>query len=219
MKFLRKYTNVNAAWSLSNKFRKKRIELFRNLLNKYNPPVKILDLGGTQEFWENMGLISERIKVTIVNIEQISTLYKNFFAIKKDASDLSEFRDKDYDIVFSNSLIEHLIDYNAQKQMSRDIIRIGKSYFIQTPNYYFPLEPHFLFPFFQFFPYKFKIYLLQHFNIGWFDKCDKDKARRIVNSINLLKIKQLKSLFPDSVIVKEKLLGLTKSFTCIGFKE
>ncbi len=185
-------------------------------MNKYNPPVKILDLGGTQEFWENMGLISDKILVTIINKEQISATYENFIAIRKDASDLSELRDKDFDIVFSNSLIEHLIDYNAQKQMARDIIRIGKSYFIQTPNYYFPFEPHFLFPFFQFFPYKFKIYLLQHFNLGWFEKCDKDEAEKIINNIHLLKIKQLKSLFPDSVIVKEKLLGFTTSFTCYG---
>jgi len=217
LKFLRKYTNVNDAKSLSNKFRRKRIEIFKNLLNKYNPPVKILDLGGTQEFWENMELISDRIQITIINTESINTKYKNLKSLKKDVRDLSEFRDKDYDIVFSNSLIEHIGDFPEQKKLAEEITRIGKTYFIQTPNYYFPLEPHFLFPYFQLLPKKMKVILLSHFNLGWFKKSQKSEAVKIINSIRLLKYKDLKKLFPGALIKREKFSGFTKSFICIHY--
>jgi hypothetical protein len=215
LKFLRKYTNVNDADSLSNKFRRKRIEIFRKLLNKYKSPVKILDLGGTQEFWENMDLISEEFQITIVNTELIDIKYKNFISIKKDARDLSEFRNKEFDIVFSNSLIEHVGNFPVQKILAEEISRIGKSYFIQTPNYYFPLEPHFLFPYFQLLPKKLRIYLLCHFNLGWFKKSEKSEAVKIINSITLLKYNELKELFPSALIIREKFSGITKSFICI----
>ena len=215
MKFLRKYTNVNDVNSLSNKFRRKRIEIFKKLLNKYKSPVKILDLGGTQEFWENMDLISEEFQITIVNTELINTKYENLISIRKDARDLSEFRNKEFDIVFSNSLIEHVGNFTVQKTMAEEISRIGKSYFIQTPNYYFPLEPHFLFPYFQLLPKKLKIYLLCHFNLGWFKKSEKSEAKKIIDSIELLKYKELKELFPSALIIREKFSGITKSFICI----
>ena len=215
MKFLRKYTNVNDANSISNKFRRKRIEIFRKLLIKYNSPVKILDLGGTYEFWENMDLISEKYQFTILNTDTVTTKIKNITLIKKDVRDLSEFRDNEYDIVFSNSLIEHVGDFQVQKKIADEIIRIGKSYFIQTPNYYFPLEPHFLFPYFQLLPKKLKIILLSHFNLGWFNKSGKSEAEKIINSIRLLKYKELKILFPLALILKEKFSGFTKSFICI----
>ena len=130
-----------------------------------------------------------------------------------DARDMSQFGDGQYDIVFSNSLIEHVGNYNEQKKVADEIIRIGKRYFVQTPNYYFPIEPHFLCPFFQYLPSRLKVFLLCHFNLGWYKKIkDCQKATEIADSIRLLKEYELKQLFPDANIYREKVLGLTKSF-------
>ncbi len=216
MKFLKKYTNVNDTNSLSNKFRRKRFYLFNQLIEKHKSPVKIIDLGGTQEFWENMGLVSNNIDVTILNIDNITVRYPNFKFIQMDVRNLNVFKDKEFDIVFSNSLIEHIGNFVEKKQIAEEILRIGKSFFIQTPNYYFPLEPHFLVPFFQFFPLKIKVFLLRHFNLGWYSKLDKKEAEKIVKETNLLRYKNVKLLFPDAVIIKEKYLGFTKSFICVS---
>ncbi len=97
--------------------------------------------------------------------------------------------------------------------MAVEIMRVGKRYFVQTPNYYFPFEPHFLFPLFQFLPASLKIFLVKNFNMGWYGKTrDAEKAEKLINSIKLLKRADLKKLFPQSGIYSEKLLGLTKSF-------
>jgi len=90
---------------------------------------------------------------------------------------------------------------------------VGKKYFIQTPNYYFPFEPHFLFIGFQFLPVKFRASLIRHFNLGWFKKeMDYKKSLEIAKSVRLLKKKEIQILFPDATIYREKFLCFTKSF-------
>jgi hypothetical protein len=91
--------------------------------------------------------------------------------------------------------------------------RVGKRYFLQTPNLYFPIEPHVLFPFFQFLPISLRVWLLNNFTMGWYGKVtDKQEARDLVISTRLLTRKELSMLFPESTIYEEKILGLTKSF-------
>jgi hypothetical protein len=52
-----------------------------------------------------------------------------------------------------------------------------------------------------------------NFNLGWYQKQDKkENAEEIIDSIKLLTYRQLKNLFPDSVIIREKFLIFTKSF-------
>ena len=137
----------------------------------------------------------------------------NFIYLKKDVTDLSDFKDKEFDIVYSNSLIEHINTEDLQIKLAEDIRRIGKHYFIQTPNYYFPIEPHFLFPFFQYLPLNLRAALVKKFDLGWYDRQpDKVKAFELASSIKLLSQKELKKLFPDGNIYHEKYLFLNKSF-------
>jgi hypothetical protein len=127
-------------------------------------------------------------------------------------------RDKEFDIVFSNSVIEHLFTRENQAKMAKEIRRIGKNYFVQTPNLHFPLEAHWRFPFFQFLPFGVRVYLTQHFNLGRFPKVkDKELARKRVAEIRLLSKKQMKRLFPDGECYNEKFLYLTKSITMYKF--
>jgi hypothetical protein len=110
-------------------------------------------------------------------------------------------------------VIEHVGGLKDQHRMADEIKRVGKRYFIQTPNLYFPMEPHFLFPMFQFFPLWLKIWLISHYDLGWYVKTpEKEKALEIVKSIRLLCKKELYELFPGAIIYREKFLGLTKSF-------
>ena len=126
-------------------------------------------------------------------------------------------KDASFDVVFSNSVIEHVGTYQDQIQMAKEVRRVGKRYFVQTPNKYFPLEPHFLFPLFQFLPINIRVLLLQNFKLGWFSKTpDKVKAREIVESIRLLDKREFISLFPNAELYEEKIFGMTKSFVVYG---
>lgn len=217
MNFIRKYADNTKPGSVSNKFRKKRFSIFLELIKDLPKPVKILDIGGTKNFWHQMGFIdSPEIILTIINIENEDVSSSGARFIKADARELSIFKDKEFDIVFSNSVIEHFISFEDQQLVAKEILRTGKKHYVQTPNYYFPFEPHYLFPCFQFFPVSIKVYLLMHFKMGWFDKMKtKEEALHTINSIRLLRKKDLRILFPNSVIIKEKFLLLTKSFLAI----
>jgi hypothetical protein len=98
--------------------------------------------------------------------------------------------------------------------MANEVARVGKSYFIQTPNKYFPIEPHWLFPFFQFLPFSIQVFLTQHFTLGNIKKTNsKEAAINLVKEVRLLSKKEFESLFKDAKIYKEKIIGLTKSYT------
>lgn len=201
--------------SLANKFRRRRFRFFLELIENKPQPVNILDIGGTEVFWIMMGFYDpEKVRVTIINTENIDITLPNFTYIQGDARELSMLHGREFDVIFSNSVIEHVNNYLDQKKMASEIIRTGKNYFVQTPNFYFPFEPHFMFPLFQFLPMRFKVLLLTNFNLGCFKKCDdKTTAVEIIKSIRLLKKRELISLFPDAKIHKEKFLFLTKSYT------
>ena len=201
--------------SLATQMRKKRFSLFNSFIETAPAPLKILDVGGTQAIWETEGFYktSRDVEIVILNIKKIKVNQPNIKSIVGDAKDMSQFKDNEFDIIFSNSVIEHVGDYEYQKRMANEIKRVGKKYFMQTPNYYFPIEPHFLFPFFQFLPISIKVWLVTNFKLGWSKRItDKQEAKAFVNSVRLLNKKQLIDLFPNATITEEKFLGLSKSF-------
>jgi hypothetical protein len=69
---------------------------------------------------------------------------------------------------------------------------------------------------FQFFPLKLQIYLVQNFDLGWFQKTsDRARAKDLVSSIQLLSRQQLSDLFPEADIAEERFAALVKSFVAI----
>ena len=218
MKFLTHYANDERADSLANKFRRERFKLFRSLLDSVPKPYKILDVGGKQAFWEQMGFTNEDdVEIVLLNLTTMPVSLPNFTSVVSDARNMQQFREKEFDVVFSNSVIEHVGDYDQQLQMAKEVLRVGKRYFVQTPNLYFPLEPHFLFPYFQLLPFQTRVLLVRHFDIGWYKKMPvREQAAELVRSHRLLTEKEMLQLFPQSNIYREKFLGLTKSFVVYG---
>jgi Methyltransferase domain len=213
--FLLYNANQNNDDSVSNSSRKKRMDFFLEFCDKLGKPLRILDLGGSDYHWRNSVFRNNKdYHITVINTENQNTKdFTNICFIKKDVRDLEFFDDKEYDIVYSNSLLEHLNNFEEQKKMGDEVKRIGKHYFIQTPNYYFPVEPHFLFPFFQFLSDDAKTWLVSKYKLGWFMKQDdKVKARELATSVRLLKKNELKKIFSDGKIYNEKFFFLNKSF-------
>ena len=208
----------SAGDSMATRMRRQRFSLFLSLLARLEGRAEILDIGGTQEFWTLMtGGEPGNVRVTLLNIEHQPVTSEKFVSAAGDARSMPQFRDRSFDVVFSNSVIEHVGSYDDQRQMANEVVRVGKRYFIQTPNRRFPLEPHFLFPFFQYLPSWIRAQLVHRFDVGWYKRIpDYAAAKAEVDSIRLLTRAKFEALFPGSRIHVEKLAGLPKSFVAYG---
>ncbi len=205
------FLNLN---SLPLRMRRKRFSLFVDMIQRNaRTPLYILDVGGTEMFWESMGFTESGNYITLLNLVQFECKCKNISSVVGNACKMDQFADNQFDIVFSNSVIEHLGTLEDQKKMAQEVRRIAKTYFLQTPNYYFPIEPHFMVPFFHWLPIPVRKWLIGHFSLGSYARVNNDEeAERFVKEIRLMKYYELKKLFPGASIVRERFFGLTKSF-------
>jgi SAM-dependent methyltransferase len=117
------------------------------------------------------------------------------------------FTDREFPLVFSSSVIEH-VPRSLQQRFADEIRRVGERYFVQTPNRYFPIEPHYQLPFFQFLPESLRRSLNRRFTLGW-------RERGHWEDVNLLSAGDLRRLFPDAEIHRERILGITKSLMAV----
>ncbi len=201
--------------SISNRFRAARFQFFLNLFEAKEKaatePITILDVGGMEHFWEKAGFL-DRARITILNLDAPEAKHPNVTSVAGDARDLSQYADRSFDLVFSNSVIEHVGTLEDQRRMASEVRRVGKDYFVQTPNFWFPVEPHALFPGFQWLPVFIRSRLLQRFPLGHLEREPTlADATATVRSIRLMTSAELESMFPDAEIWQEKFFGLTKS--------
>lgn len=142
-------------YRVANYFRNKRFNLFIKLL-AVKKDTTILDVGGTYGFWKEL---NKYTSVTLLNISNNKS-DNRIKAITYNGADMP-FSDDEFDVVFSNSTIEHVGNFWAQKRFADEVSRCGKKYFIQVPSFWFPYEPHAHIPLFQFFPAPIKIFLFK----------------------------------------------------------
>ncbi|MDA0168662.1 class I SAM-dependent methyltransferase [Solirubrobacter taibaiensis] len=206
--------------SLSNRLRGRRFELFERLVADIPRPLRIIDLGGTNQYWEQRGWAGrDDVEITLVNLDAQDRVHENIHPTEGDATALADHADKSFDIAFSNSVIEHLFTFETQAKMAAEVRRVADAYWVQTPNFWFPIEPHFLVPAWHWLPERTRIAILQRRGVGWAGRCeDREFARQIVQEHRLMRRKELQRLFPGATIVGERVAGLTKSLTAIhGF--
>lgn len=107
-------------------------------------------------------------------------------------TDKLPFQNNSFDIVFRNSVIEHvtipkdriwrLYSGNEfrrrslvhQKEFADEIRRVGKGYWVQSPYKYFPVESHTWLPFIALFPRSILILMLKVTNRIWVKKTSPD---------------------------------------------
>ncbi len=204
--------------AVSRRSRRGRMAFLERLMRPLPKPVKVLDVGGLQSFWVEAGLAGDPILyITLLNLTEQSVSYSNLASVVGDARDLSQYADGQFDVAFSNSVIEHVGGFLDQAQMAREFQRVARRYYLQTPNYSFPIEPHYMFPFFQFLPLSLRGLLLQHMNLGWYKRvCNREEALARAARPRLLRKSELLRLFPTARFHNETWLGLTKSFVLYG---
>lgn len=188
------------------RWRENRYRLFMQLC-RVEPGERILDVGaGAGAALERFNRTNEIVAVDLAPLDSEWMSAPNVKVQVADATKLP-FADKEFPLAFSSSVIEH-IPKDLQAAFAQEIRRVGQRYFVQTPNRYFPIEPHYQFPFFQFLPERLQRWLNSHFTLGWREKGSWEEA-------NLLSARDLRRLFPDGEIHREKLFGLTKSLMVV----
>ena len=189
-------------------FRSKRMRRFAVAFHPDRAEM-ILDVGGTEFNW---ALIDHSKNVVLLNLGIPPIKDLSFKYLVADGRALP-FPDQSVTIVYSNSVIEHLSNWENQQRFAAEVRRVGKRYYIQTPNRRFWIEPHLLTPFIHFLPQNWQKKLLRHFTLwGWLTHPSKQQVERFLEEIRLLSRDELTTLFPDGVLWEERFFVWIKSF-------
>ena len=190
-------------------FRKKRMQQFWKQF-QLNSATRILDVGGDPFNWS---LLSKRQpQLTFTNLYAVQSEHNRVIGDGKHLP----FKDGAFDIVYSNSVIEHLGDIESQRSFADECQRVGRRYYVQTPNRWFPVEPHLIMPFIHYFPKSVRRYLLRNFTIwGLVTRPTSQQCEQFLHEVRLLDKQELRKLFPDAEIWHERFLGLTKSLIAV----
>ncbi len=192
------------------RLRPRRMYLFYKTLG-IRRDTKVLDVGGTLFNWKLAPFIPD---LTILNIYPFyESLPSNIKWIVGDARCMG-FKDKSFDVVFSNSVIEHVGNWEDQIRFAQEIKRVSERYFIQTPNYWFPIETHLITPFIHWLPSPLARSLLR-FSMRSLITRDLETTIRFYNEVRLLKPKEMALLFPEATIRYEYLFLFRKSIYAI----
>ncbi len=172
----------------------------------------VLDLGGSEYYWRWMRPLPA---VTVANLEARDLDPKELAWIQADGRKLP-FHDDSFDLVYCNSVMEHVPDDGSRQAMAQEIARVGRGYCVQTPNRWFPFDAHTLTPGFHFLPKQWQARLARNFSVwGWLQRPSHEEARGFIENIRLLGAEDLRRIFPDAAIERERFLGLTKSVSAV----
>jgi ubiquinone/menaquinone biosynthesis C-methylase UbiE len=186
--------------NLSHKSRTKKFELLKQVFSA-RPQDRVLDVGASGEVFlqyslEDVYPYPKRIVAGGYEASEVIAARRHYpdpQYVQVDGCSLP-FPDKSFDLVFSNAVIEHILGPSRQEQFAKEVMRVGKSWFVTTPNYWYPFETHHHLPFFQFLPrpiqMEYNRLLGTHIPKG------------TVQELGLLSARQLQRLFPTSQIAK-----------------
>ncbi|MFL5925152.1 MAG: methyltransferase domain-containing protein [Gaiellaceae bacterium] len=176
--------------------RRRKLELFMDTVRP-GPETRVVDVGvgdtafgtepgvaATHNFFEALYPWPERI--TAVSDVPLTNFARAFPAIRCVAAsgiDLP-FEDDEFDVAFSNAVIEHVGGREEQRRFVAELCRVAPRVFISTPNRWFPVETHTLVPL-----------------VHWLPRPAADRAMRALRRANwdqveLLSRRELLALFP-----------------------
>jgi SAM-dependent methyltransferase len=194
-----------------------RKKMYQRFINDCKPAEEdhILDIGATPDtkladsnFFEKM--YPYKGNITVASIEDCQALVRQF-GLKRYVYNAPHqpfpFADKEFDIVFSSAVLEHVGNREDQRLFVEECLRVGKKVFLTTPNRYFPVEMHTFMPLIHWLPWKCFQWLVKPIRGGfWAD----------INNLNLLSQRDIKKMISDRVIIeKVKTLGFTSNLILV----
>jgi hypothetical protein len=144
------------AAKVSARSRRRKLELFLAAMQP-TAETNVVDVGvsdggygedtyGTANFFEALYPWPERI--VAVSTQHLTVFQEAFplvTAVRADGRALP-FLDDQFDIGFSNAVVEHLPDLDSQRAFVCELCRVSRRVFVTTPNRRFPLDTHTLVP-------------------------------------------------------------------------
>ena len=181
-------------------FRKRR---FKNFVSDYQSCRTILDVGGEHYTWPIIGRTEGVIIVNVVAPEDTEG-----FTYVVGSGCQMPFADKSLDLVFSNSVIEHVGSEENQFKFAREMMRVGKKVYCQTPSRLFPIDPHMSTPFLHWLPAGWlKPKMLRYLTVnGWLS------GKEYKYDVTWISKRKLQKMFPGCKIKTERFLLMPKSF-------
>jgi hypothetical protein len=189
-------------------------ELFPDLAD-----LRVVDLGGTTETWRRAPVRPRQ--VVVLNLENPGESHDP--ALVPVLGDACAARsvlvgagvDPSFDLVFSNSLLEHVGGHARRAAVAEEVRALAPRHWVQTPYRYFPLEPHWLFPFMQFLPMPARAGVARWWPLVHTMPDSREVAMRDVQWTELIGVAELRSYFPESRVLRERVAGLTKSIVAV----
>ena len=202
--------------ALGTAFRRRRMRAFERAF-RLDARTRILDVGGTAAQWE---LLAARPRVTLLNLDAAALPASARFAAIAASGLALPHPDGAFDIAFCNSVIEHVGAHDAQRALARELRRVARGLWVQTPAKSFWFEPHLLTPLFHYLPTRWQRRLVRRFTLwGWLARPDPQHARAMIDGTRLLGAGEFSALFPDCEIRRERFLGFTKSYIAVRSEE
>lgn len=215
--------------TVQNRFRGKRFKAFQELLDQVlstKDKVSILDVGGSPVYWNMLPeSYHDRVEICCLNFEGEFQKYgglKPGIKVENmvgDGCHMPQFEDGQFDIVHSNSVIEHVGSFQNMAKFAAETRRVGNAYYMQTPNYWFPIEPHYAFPFIHWLPDTAKLAIFTNLSLGYAKRCSFETALVRIDHTRMLSTRMMRHLYPDAAIKFERFMLLRKSITAVrGFQ-
>jgi hypothetical protein len=188
------------------KARKRRMDAFIDRMG-VTGDTKIIDLGGNPSIWS---CVPQRLDLTILNLpgwtEKETATHHNVRFLEGDACDLPQLGAGQFDLVFSNSVIEHVGSDERQDAFAATVKRLAPRYWVQTPAIWFPVEAHTGIPFWWFYPETVRGAILRR----WHDKIP--AWTESMAEIRVLSRDRMERLFPGARMYVERMAGIPKSY-------
>ncbi len=166
-------------------------------MTRLAPGARVLDVGcGT------LGLRALEPELDITGIDLVERPdYPGPF-VRADAAVRLPFAESEFDLVYCSSVIEH-VHWTRRAAFAREVRRVGRGWFVQTPARSFPIEPHSLLPAAHWLPPRLR-------RVYWRLGASGDDCEEIA----LLGRIELESLFGSARA--ERIGPLVKSWVCVS---
>lgn len=195
-------------------------ELFADQV-PFDKTTKVVDVGVTPDtaladsnFFEQF--YPHTSQITATSIEDATNLEQEFpgLTFVQNAPGPLPFADDEFDVVFCSAVIEHVGDTDNQQHFVDELLRVGNTVFLTTPNRWFPIELHTFLPLVHWLPQRWHQRVLRAVGKDFWASTD---------NLNLLTARELTAMFDRPGVTvdlhRRRLLSITSNLVIVARRE